>query len=45
MMKSFFLYAREQQYMALGMLTETLGSNKRPVTYFSKQLDEFAKDG
>lgn len=43
MMRSFFLYAQDQQYTALGMLPQTLGSSKRSVTYFSKQIDEPGK--
>uniref|UniRef100_A0A8D0FYW2 Reverse transcriptase RNase H-like domain-containing protein n=1 Tax=Strix occidentalis caurina TaxID=311401 RepID=A0A8D0FYW2_STROC len=29
--------------VALGVMTQTLGSWKRPVAYFSKQLDEVSK--
>ncbi|TRZ17797.1 hypothetical protein HGM15179_009268 [Zosterops borbonicus] len=37
--KDFQLYVNERQRLALGVLTQTLGSWKRPVGYFSKQLD------
>ncbi|KAK4810906.1 hypothetical protein QYF61_013314 [Mycteria americana] len=41
--KLFQLYVRERQQVALGVLTQKLGSWKRPVGYFSKQLDEVSK--
>ncbi|KAK4805366.1 hypothetical protein QYF61_015323 [Mycteria americana] len=41
--KPFQLYVRERQRAALGVLTQRLGSRKRPVGYFSKQLDEVSK--
>ncbi|KAK4806267.1 hypothetical protein QYF61_013411 [Mycteria americana] len=41
--KSFILYVHERQHVALGVLTQTLGDWKRPVAYFSKQLDEVSK--
>ncbi|XP_063275829.1 uncharacterized protein LOC134562381 isoform X4 [Prinia subflava] len=37
--KDFQLYVHERQRLALGVLTQQLGSWKRPVGYFSKQLD------
>ncbi|KAM6306915.1 LOW QUALITY PROTEIN: DENN domain-containing protein 2A-like [Podargus strigoides] len=37
--KDFQLYVNERQKLALGVLTQKLGSWKRPVGYFSKQLD------
>ncbi|XP_050170131.1 uncharacterized protein LOC126639415 [Myiozetetes cayanensis] len=37
--KDFQLYVCERQRLALGVLTQRLGSWKRPVGYFSKQLD------
>ena len=41
--KPFQLYVHERQRAALGVLTQRLGSWKRPVGYFSKQLDEVSK--
>lgn len=41
--KPFRLYVRERQQVALGVLTQKSGSWKRPVWYFSKQLDEVSK--
>ncbi|KAK4821663.1 LOW QUALITY PROTEIN: hypothetical protein QYF61_027131, partial [Mycteria americana] len=41
--KPFQLYVHEQQQVALGILTQRSGSWKRPVGYFSKQLDEVSK--
>ncbi|XP_006019062.1 fumarate hydratase, mitochondrial [Alligator sinensis] len=37
--KPFKLYVHERQGVASGVLTQHLGSWKRPVAYFSKQLD------
>lgn len=37
--KPFQLYVNERQRLAIGVLTQKLGSWKRPVGYFSKQLD------
>ncbi|XP_059710860.1 uncharacterized protein LOC132331460 [Haemorhous mexicanus] len=37
--KDFQLYVNERQKLALGVLTQRIGSWKRPVGYFSKQLD------
>ncbi|RMC04400.1 hypothetical protein DUI87_19221 [Hirundo rustica rustica] len=37
--KDFQLYVNERQKLALGVLAQRLGSWKRPVGYFSKQLD------
>ncbi|XP_064901184.1 uncharacterized protein LOC135577217 [Columba livia] len=37
--KDFQLFVHERQRLALGVLTQWLGSWKRPVGYFSKQLD------
>ncbi|KAK4815709.1 hypothetical protein QYF61_006747 [Mycteria americana] len=41
--KPFQLYVRERQQVALGVLTQKLGSWKRPAGYFPKQLDEVSK--
>nr|XP_009676976.1 PREDICTED: uncharacterized protein LOC104146587 [Struthio camelus australis] len=41
--KPFQLYKHEKQQVASGVMTQTLGSWKRPVAYFSKQLDEVSK--
>ena len=41
--KPFQLYVRERQQVASGVMTQTLGSWKRPVAYFSKQVDEVSK--
>ncbi|KAK4817306.1 hypothetical protein QYF61_009159 [Mycteria americana] len=41
--KPFQLYVHERQRAALGVLTQRSGSRKRPVGYFSKQLDEVSK--
>jgi len=41
--KPFQLYVLDRQQVALGVLTQMLGSWKRPVGYFSKQLDEVSK--
>ncbi|XP_030335442.1 uncharacterized protein LOC115605316, partial [Strigops habroptila] len=37
--KDFQLFVHERQRLALGVLSQRLGSWKRPVGYFSKQLD------
>ncbi|XP_065516716.1 uncharacterized protein LOC136004285 isoform X2 [Lathamus discolor] len=37
--KDFQLFVHERQRLALGVLTQKIGSWKRPVGYFSKQLD------
>nr|XP_021149626.1 uncharacterized protein LOC110362271 [Columba livia] len=37
--KDFQLFVHDRQRLALGVLTQRLGSWKRPVGYFSKQLD------
>nr|XP_013815006.1 PREDICTED: uncharacterized protein LOC106498341 [Apteryx mantelli mantelli] len=37
--KTFQLFVHERQRLALGVLTQRIGSWKRPVGYFSKQLD------
>ncbi|XP_064258694.1 LOW QUALITY PROTEIN: uncharacterized protein LOC135289190 [Passer domesticus] len=37
--KDFQLFVHERLHLALGVLTQCLGSWKRPVGYFSKQLD------
>lgn len=42
--KPFRSYVHERQQVASGVMTQTLGSWKMPVAYFSKQLDE-VKDG
>lgn len=41
--KPFQLYVHERQQVTLGVLTQLLGEWKRPVAYFSKQLDEVSK--
>ncbi|XP_050801382.1 uncharacterized protein LOC127047300 [Gopherus flavomarginatus] len=41
--KPFQLYVHERKGVALGLLTQLLGSWKRPVAYFSKQLDQVAR--
>ncbi|XP_023381506.1 uncharacterized protein LOC105308688 [Pteropus vampyrus] len=41
--KPFFLYVHEKKGIALGVLTQKLGSLQRPVAYFSKQLDFVAQ--
>lgn len=37
--KPFDLSVHEKQGIGLGVLTQNLGNIKKPVTYFSKQLD------
>ena len=37
--KPFLLFSHERQGPALGLLAQKLGPYKRPVAYFSKQLD------
>ncbi|GAB0210004.1 protein NYNRIN-like [Grus japonensis] len=41
--KPFELFVHERQHLALGVLAQRLGSWKRPVGYFSKQLDTVSK--
>ncbi|XP_055658800.1 uncharacterized protein LOC106112980 isoform X2 [Falco peregrinus] len=41
--KDFQLFVHERQHLALGVLTQRTGSWKRPVGYFSKQLDTVSK--
>lgn len=41
--KPFELFVHERQHLALGVLTQRLGTWKRPVGYFSKQLDHVSK--
>ncbi|GAB0206608.1 protein NYNRIN-like [Grus japonensis] len=41
--KPFELFVHERQHLALGGLAQRLGSWKRPVGYFSKQLDTMSK--
>ena len=41
--KDFQLFVHERQHLALGVLTQRIGSWKRPVRYFSKQLDTVSK--
>ena len=41
--KDFQLFVHEKQNIALGVLTQKMGSWKRPVGYFSKQLDFVSK--
>ncbi|XP_063309149.1 uncharacterized protein LOC134609401, partial [Pelobates fuscus] len=40
--RPFYLYVHEQRRMAVGVLTQYLGSWQRPVAYMSKQLDAVA---
>ena len=37
------LFVHERQHLALGVLAQRLGSWKRPVGYFFKQLDNVSK--
>ncbi|NXT80705.1 POL2 protein, partial [Zapornia atra] len=41
--KPFELFVYESLHQALGVLTQTRGSRKSPVGYFSKQLDNVSK--
>lgn len=41
--KDFQLFVHERQHLSLGVLTQKIGSWKRPVGYFSKQLDAVSK--
>lgn len=41
--KPFQLYVHERQHVSLAVLTQFIGDWKRPVAYFSKQLDEVSK--
>ncbi|XP_074859408.1 LOW QUALITY PROTEIN: uncharacterized protein LOC142017953 [Carettochelys insculpta] len=41
--KPFQLYVHERKGVALGILTQKVGSWKRPVAYFSKQIDTVAR--
>ncbi|XP_037228103.1 uncharacterized protein LOC119140668 [Falco rusticolus] len=41
--KDFQLFVHERQHLALGVLTQRIGSWKRPVGYFSEQLDTVSK--
>ncbi|XP_037228175.1 uncharacterized protein LOC119140745 [Falco rusticolus] len=41
--KDFYLFVHERQHLALGVLTQKIGSWKRPVGYFSKQLDTVSR--
>ena len=41
--KSFTLYAAEKRGQALGVLTQKVGNETRPVGYFSKSLDNVAQ--
>uniref|UniRef100_A0A674JFD2 RNase H type-1 domain-containing protein n=1 Tax=Terrapene triunguis TaxID=2587831 RepID=A0A674JFD2_9SAUR len=43
LVKPFQLYVHERRGVALGVLTQLLGAWKRPVAYFSKQLDQVSK--
>ncbi|XP_029450865.1 protein NYNRIN-like [Rhinatrema bivittatum] len=42
-MKPFHLFVDEKKGMAIGVLTQTLGSWERPVAYLSKGMDNVAK--
>jgi len=37
------LFVHERQHLTLGVLAQRLGSWKRPVGYFSKQLDNVSR--
>ncbi|GAB0209338.1 protein NYNRIN-like [Grus japonensis] len=41
--KTFELFVHERQAVALGVLSQMLGGNRRAVAYFSKQLDNTSK--
>ncbi|KAK4806986.1 hypothetical protein QYF61_000315 [Mycteria americana] len=41
--KPFELFVNERQHVALGVLVQKTGSWKRPVGYFSKQLDQVSR--
>ena len=41
--KLFTLYVSEEEKMAVGVLTQTVGPWPRPVAYLSKQLDRISK--
>ena len=41
--KLFWLFSHEKQGIALGVLAQNLGPDRRAVAYFSKQLDEVSK--
>ncbi|XP_074873936.1 uncharacterized protein LOC142025226 [Carettochelys insculpta] len=41
--KPFQLYVHERKGVALGILTQKVGSWKQPVAYFSKQIDTVAR--
>uniref|UniRef100_A0A8D0G2N1 Reverse transcriptase RNase H-like domain-containing protein n=1 Tax=Strix occidentalis caurina TaxID=311401 RepID=A0A8D0G2N1_STROC len=41
--QDFQWFVHERQHLALGVLTQRVGSWKRPVGYFSKQLDTVSK--
>ena len=41
--KTFQLYVHEREGIALGVLTQRLGSERQPVAYLSKRLDPTAR--
>ena len=41
--KPLWLFSHEKQRIALGVLAQNLGPDRRAVAYFSKQLDEVSK--
>jgi hypothetical protein len=41
--KPFFFYVHEKSSMAIGVLTQFLGSWHQPMAYLSKQVDSVAK--
>ena len=41
--KAFQLYVHEREVIALGVLTQRLGSKPQPVAYLSKRLDPTAR--
>ena len=42
--KTFQFYVHEREEIALGVLTQTLGSEPKPVAYLSKRLDPTTQD-
>ena len=41
--KTFQLYVHEREEIALGVLTQRLGSEPQPVAYLSKRLDSTSR--
>lgn len=42
---TFELFVHERQHLALGVLTQRLGTWRRAVGYFSQQLDSVSEGG